>query len=289
MPLKIVFEFSQQGEGWSEVYYNSTNDPSAYLVLDDASHVVVGCPVWFLEQVRLALLTSQGFLTWIRVSLVGKPGSVRAVGIPPQDGVGLYSSAFGKPAKPAEIFAKLLMRGEAGLTQRKSFWIGGIPEDVIQPGQTYQPNAQFDAALGLFRTLLTSGTYGIVGRQSSTTPPVATAITAFSISSNGLSAQITPLVQPPGNPLTWYVILRSVKYPKTWGGIHRASVTVGVPSTMTLGPFRTPKVSLPAWDFTSGGTVQALAPPFTGFDRIRADRIALRKVGRPFALPRGRR
>jgi hypothetical protein len=291
MPLKIVIAFKESDEGWSEVYYTAGTDPSAYISANNAGIISPTCDAALLIVARAQLLNLVSGITHIRVSAVGAPRQTAALFVNPPLGSGAFPVIGGGQGstEPAEIFSKLLIRMNAGTVRTKTLWLGGIPEQIIGPAQFFTPTNRWNTVFTVFRNLILQTPYVVLGRQLAVTIPAAVPITAFTTSANGQSATVTPTVAPAGPPAQWYVIVRGIKNPRGWNGVHRAQVNPADGTMMILGPTRKPVVTLPAWAAGSGGTVQALAYPTNNITGVHQEYITHRKVGRPFDEPRGRR
>ncbi len=297
MPMKVILDFDADEDGWSETYWNNGTDPTAYLVvspglLANSPWSIQPCPANALMHRRRQILAPSSRISHIRVNLVNQPRNVRVFSPASVDGIGLYPRAARAqaPAPGAEIWTKLLMHAEAGVARERNFWLGGIPEQIISPDQEYAPTAQWNTALGNFISELRDGAYGVVSRNTALLPVPATAITSFVVAASGKSATVQPLVAPVPAVPSWYVTIRGMNAPGGWNGVHRASIDPTDPTKMIVGPGRTTHKSLPAWVAgPSGGSIQVLTYPFTGFDRIFPTRLAVRKVGRFFGATVGRR
>lgn len=290
MALKCVFTFVEGRGGWSETYYATGTDPSSYLVINNVGVIDPTCPAFVMMLARTRILNTACYVQHCRVSVVGIPfttlgaffdGTIRNGAFP---SVGQAANA-----EPTEVFSKLLIRLLSGNTRRKSLWLGGIPEEIIAPGTGFNPTGVWNRNFRPYRDLLLSGIYQLVGRQTAATGPVAVPITAWAPTATGQGAVVSPIVAPAGPPPFWYVIVRSLKYPHGWNGVHRAAPNPANNTSMIIGPARRPGVTLPAWDVGGGGTVQALVPPTNPVTNVIQDYITHRKVGRPFDDSVGRR
>jgi hypothetical protein len=294
VPLKIVYSLTDGEDGWSEVFYTNQTDPAQYVILNPNGSFNNAAPALVHILYRAACLAPAFQLTHVRASLVGSPQVTLSAGITAGIGGGTYFEP-GKPGNPptpgADPVLKLLVRMQCGNTRRRTLWLGGLPNTIISPTKTYAPTATWNRALGSFMSavVLAAGTpYGIVSRPLATTPPAAAPILTFTTTTDGLAGILTPLTQPAGNPNAWYVIIRGVKYPHGWNGVHKASVYTPNAAEMQVGPGRRAYVTAPAWTASAGGTVQIWAPAFTAFSNFTPERITSRKIGRPFGAPRGR-
>lgn len=294
MPLKIVWEFSQGKIGWSETYYAQFTDPGQYITLD-ASGNLQACPANSFFLLRQALLNTSCTIDRVRASVVNTPRQVLVADLPEATSIGQFGAGTAPGRKleiAAENYSKLLLRFNSGFSRVRSLWLGGLPDIIIKPPNQYAPNSAWNTALLNLSRILINGSYGVVSRPTPTTNPAAVPITSFTTAPNANGASILPIVQP-GAPLpaSWYVVIRGVKYPKGWNGVHRATIQGTAPNQqLVIGPTRKPYVTLPAWDAFAQGSVQLMPQTaiFSTWTSYTTDRIEQRKVGRPFGQPAGR-
>jgi hypothetical protein len=301
MTLKVVLDFDVSGVtaaggvgGWSEVAWSSAGSLDGYVQLDAVNIPVVGTPLRNLIDVRLPLLSPTYAMTHIRVTDMNPANGERSIDLPQSvgtgqfGGVGVVGGVVLNLVPAAEIFAKLLLRMESGPTRRRNWWLGGIPESIVKPPTIYNPNPQWNQKLAAFSNLILTGGYGINGRPLRT---AATPILTFVPDSfDATTAGLTPV--PAGFPLTGaagYVVLRGIKKPRGWNGIHPAYVDPSAPTVLRVGPTRRSMVTEPAFAPSARATVQYLVPVFVATDRVRPVRIDRRKIGRPFGESPGRR
>jgi hypothetical protein len=294
MALKIVWDFQIGDIGWSETYYTNGIDPTTYITLSNNGQLQA-CPALTFFTLRKELLVTSASILRVRASIPGSPRFCMIAEMPANANQGQWASTYA-PLSPIRVadrtYTKLLVRWSSGFTRVRSQWIGGIPSIVVATPNTYNPSALWNTALGNWASALITGGYGLIGRPTPTTNPPAVPITAFTTSPTANAVTMLPIVQPgPPNPPSWYVVIRGVKYPKGWNGVHRAQIqTVGGVPTLILGPTRKAYLSAPPWDPFAQGTVQLVptTPLFFAFNSFTADRIEQRKVGRPFGQPLGR-
>jgi hypothetical protein len=285
--IKINVTYAENGPGWSETYYSSLGNPTDYIQFSSPGILDPICPAGVFLASRLKCLSQQTYLQHIRASLVGSPQVTMSVYIPSPSGRGKYIANAAPFGESAEVFAKLLLRMQCGQTKRRSLWLGGIPEEIVSSPSTYAPTANWNTQLSQFLSLLTTSTYGIVGRLTAAGPPVAQVLQSFTISALSIGATIAPApTNAPGGAYC-YCVLRGIRYPRGWNGVHRGYVNL-LQTSIQIGPFREVKVSLPPWDAFAGGTIQLLTFPLTPFTSGFAEYITHRKVGRPFGESRGR-
>jgi len=290
MPLRVVYDFLEAGEGWSEVYWTNDTAPSDYIAIDTDGTVSSTTKAGIFIAVRTAILNTFTQILRVRVSQVGMPRVVIPAPVQPAQGTGtfIYGSS-GKPPGGAQTYAKLLMFMSSGATRRRSMWLGGIPEIIIEDPQTYKPTSRWNSALLNYQMELRKN-YGIVGRPAPTGGTPAVPILTFVVDPQvAVTATATPSVAAPvGTPTSWLVILRGIKAPRGWNGVHRAQAGT-TSGTIVIGPTRKSQVSEPAYAPNTGATIQAFAPTFAQFDSVVPVRVSKRKTGRPFGLPAGRR
>jgi hypothetical protein len=287
MPLKINVTFAEAGPGWSETYYSSLGNPSDYIKYVGSGDLDPTCPAGRFRTIRKGCLTATAAVQHIRASLVGSPQITLSHYSSAIAGAGTYTPETGRNPHSAEVFAKLLIRMQCGQTKRRSLWLGGLPEEVVTGPQTYTPNNTWNSALGTFTDHLATTTYGIVGRLPALGPPVAQAISSFVTMPSSLGVTIQPVPTNAPNGAYGYVVIRGLKYPRGWNGVHRAYFNL-LGTSFQIGPTRETQHTVPVWDIGSGGTVQLLTYNLTPFTSGFPEYITHRKVGRPFGESRGR-
>jgi hypothetical protein len=301
MPLRIVVDFNVGGVGgnggpggWSEVWWNSAGSLDGYVQLDASGAPVPGTPLANLLAVRLPMLSAVYAANHIRVTDTNPANGERSIDLPQNLGTGTYGNVtiLGQTVTvaggSAEIFAKLLLRMDSGPTRRRNIWIGGIPEEIVKAPTTYNPTPKWNGKLAAFSSLMTTGGYGIQGRPLRSAAVPITAFTTDNVT--GRFAQVTPI--PPLADLTgaaFYVVIRGIKQPAGWNGVHRAFFDGGGHTYIYIGPTRRTMRTVPVFAVGSGGTVQTMIPVFANTDRVRPIRIDKRGIGRPFGESRGRR
>lgn len=290
MALRIVWSYEEAGEGWSELYGTDQSDPSAYITLTPSGNLDPACPAFKFLLARVGCLNGASYVTHVRASLVGSPGIVLGVNIRSSDGHGTYVTNARRPtASSTEVFAKLELRILCGTTRRRTLWLGGIPESIISPPQFYSPTADWLEVLSAFRDELVIGTtsYGIIGRPRKTTVPAAVTISAFAVDASGYTATLTvPSTASFLASNSGLCIVRTVRRPRGWNGIHGVSVLDA--THLEIGPLRLPGHTVPPFVLGDSGSVQVYAPSYLKYTAINTGRITKRKVGAPFGRPVGR-
>jgi hypothetical protein len=291
MTVKIVAIFESPLGGWSEVYYNSAVNPDAWMT-PGTNPLVSSDPFGVWTRARLGLLSSQCFLSYVRVSLTPGFRLDRTYEFFPAQGRGSYKrlSVGGgiivASRSSVETYTSLLLKCEAGFNASKRLYLGGIPEDVVVPPQIYSPTPEFTSAYVNFQAVIQNGSYQIASR-----PPAVAAqpIASFVVSASGRSATITPGIGVFAGNGYLPVVIRGVKYPRGWNGVHQAFKPSASVAQFVIGPTRKPQVSLPPWDINAGGSFQIFYPLLQTIDRVTTERLVERKRGRFFGEPVGRR
>ena len=289
MALKIVLEFVQQTDGWTEVYVQGGSAPATYLVVAANGEIAPNCPAFLLLASRLNLLHPINKVVRLRVSVIGTPRTTKVISVSTAQGTGLWPGTVRRvPGSPAEVHTKVLLRATVGTLRVANIWLGGVPEQLVSAPQTFMSSGAWTTNFSILKNVIFGGNYGINGRNSAITVPVAQPITAFTPGGNAnTTATLSPV--PTGAPVAgyYYVTIRGIHYPRKWNGLHKATAGVA-PGTIVIGPTRKSQVAVPTWDVGSGGTVQLYTPVFSPFDGLSVDYLSNRRVGRPFGLLRGR-
>jgi len=173
---------------------------------------------------------------------------------------------------PDTAWNALLMRLVAAGNNHRSLMLRGWPDDCFKNGR-FTPIPSCATALTRFRNTLSAGGYSIVGQDP--TKPIKPFV---SISGSGLVIFGTPHGYPAGIPVYLYraktVANRTI----------RGTFTTGDSPTAT-------SLQLTGWVEPGGAVSGALREKLVQDSFITntlVERAALRKVGRPFGLFRGR-
>lgn len=287
MAIKVTLFFKERGQGWSENYYSNAGS-----VQD-----VIGTPTGQLGfatiagrliALRVALLNSQASIIYVRASTLVNPRVSLGSYTDELSSTGTFQEiAAPTLAPPAEIDTCLVVRLVAVDFKQGRLFLGGLPETIITPPQTYSPTAAWNAAFANFAAELENNQWLLVGR-----PPITGAIplSSFDTAASAYAAVAGTGVTVLGANLQGEVILRGIKGPRGWNGIHLGRQAAANSLTTDIGPTRRAMVTLPPWTFlTGGGTIQAWAPTDHTINRVVPEYIGDHKRGRFFGQARGRR
>lgn len=282
MPLKVTWFFEGAGEGWTEVYYTSQANIADYLGATDQVSGTGTEAAKFANR-RSEILGTAYTVRRVRVNDLATPGAFRVGEVLNPDDYKRFSAE----ASSAEVFASLLINMEAGPTHRRRLYLGGIPEAVVQQPGNYVPPPTFVNAFKRFADYMTGGIYTTRSRPR-IDPASTLQITAFDVQPDARTSFMSPRTIPLGDPASWYVLIRGLRNPRGWNGVHRA-IKGPTADTMLIGPTRKTLPSTPVFIPDPAATVAVFAVTYNVIDRVTPIRVISRRRGRPFGLPRGRR
>jgi hypothetical protein len=276
--------FELEGNGWSEVHYtNDTAIPSYAPQDNDWVDGISNAAVMFT--VRRKCLVEAARLKHMRITDLAHPGQFIAHDYADIASAGLYT--FAPPAGEAETFESLLLTLQSGNEFRRKVYLGGIPDIIVGGSQLYEPTSIWQRQLNIYLSHVGKAPYCVRSRPRPD-PLNAVRISQLDVQADGKHAIVSPKVRPDTNPQEWYVLLRGVKNPSGWNGVHKATFQIGG-TGMVIGPTRRALPSVPIFDFAPSANVVLMTPSFNVITAIDVNRIVERKRGRPFGKSRGRR
>lgn len=299
MPLKIVVEFQDAAQGGTETYYSSQSDPVAFTNAILNVGGAGGVPYQWL-QARRSFLHNAVRIIGVRAGLDTGARYALTANLTPAQGQGLWSIGQGVSyGGVLEDWTSLLcnLYSTTAGVQKKAIYFYGVPNTQISPPQTFAPSAVYLQTLQAFFSLLTNSIWQTKSRPPGAVSPISP-IGNFTVSASGRNAAIIPV-----NPIftvgaNGLVIVRGLKYPRGWNGIHQGLIVAGIagaPTFCVIGPTRYPQVSIPAWDQNAKGTVQQATAlgvsdfQYSTITLCEAVRMVERKRGRPLGVFHGRR
>lgn len=296
MGLKVTLFFQLNGQGWSEIYWVDESDPVA--LANDNN--LPGAAADSIIVQRLKLLAPAANCTHLRVSVDGKPGQEwgATYQLPTGQGqatrsflgiVGVGGESVLPPSVRVEVESAAVTPGVPILKRRN--YLGGVPADLMTTaGQLNRQNPSWFKILSDFFTLGKHRPFCVRNRGSVTK---GKNLTQFQPSADGLAAQVAPNVLLNVVDTIGQVIISRVTQPHGWNGVHRAK-TIADPLNpgqflLTIGPRRTPGVTVPVWNVIDGGVITAYTTTYTQVNTVVAEQLVKKSTGRPFGVPVGRR
>jgi hypothetical protein len=290
MPCQVTWDFEEAGQGWAETYQISSDDPGSYIQLGPTGALLATCPAGLFLAARRNLLNNASSILHVRASKIRSAGVTLSAGIDALAGAGRYGTfAPAGEGGSTETFAKLLIRIQCTTVRRRTLWLGGIPEGIITAPQTYTPTDFWNTTLATFKGTLVGGgtTYGIAGRPARSSNPQAKQILTLVTDAGGYYATLGVLSTADYDAVNGgYAIIRGVRYPRGWNGIHLYQVIDA--THLQIGPLRLPGHTVPTFRVGDRGTVQPNILAFSQYSNLIAERVTRRKIGLPFGVTRGR-
>lgn len=286
-PIKVTLYMKAGIYGASESYiYAATSFNSvAGTVPPGTLSWAGGTPLDELVGVRSQLSTDDVTIEKVRLQDLGTPG--KATSRYPVRPVVCKAA----PAGDNETdWTSLLITQETANGRRAPKYIFGVPYFLRGPDNQYTllRAGEFQAKLDRFTKVLTNGNWQIQHRPALGAGDM-TPITSFEVAPDGLSAVLGPLIAPTPIPASgkWLVVVRGLRGPKGWNGVHEA--TAGTGNTTIIGPGVRVRPSAPAFASMAGQTVALFGANFDTINFAGPVRIVERDRGRPFDSPVGRR
>jgi hypothetical protein len=286
--------------GWTETWYQTFDSG---LPIDYAITQALSTP-WIAR--RLAFMTNQYRLVWVRVSDVANPRNTKLAAINNQFGKIMGPSAQVTCCVLVDI-VKLQTDTDLKVHHRRSLF-RGLPESMID-GNILIPDGTGYSQMVAFLNYLTK--FGSTG--SNKTPPVGGYQTPYwqiqyepsavlQVAIAGLVVQNGTVPAPAGTPGFNLSVTGTAAIPMQAAGTKVLLKKVGQPRgcnrTWTLitsatgaGPYLLGKSRIPitgTWDGVPG-YMQFQAPAYGGADQFTLIGLTSRHTGRPFRLPRGKR
>jgi hypothetical protein len=292
--LKITLFFLQNGQGWSETYWNNESDPVA--LVNDNSGAGVATDSILVN--RAKLLSPFASIVHLRASVDGNSREEYGVnyGLPGFPGQASRAFLAIVPAGPESILPpSIRVQVESGvigpgvILKRKNY-LGGVPADLMNSHGTFERSGTWNTVLQAF---FLTGKHRPFAMRSRPRAADAVNIISFQIAADGLSAILGPDVALGVMTPVFQVNLRGIRSPHGWNGIHRATHVPNplVPGAnlIQIGPRRSVGVTVPPWAVGDGGTVGLTTPSFATLTNVAAEALVKKSTGRPFGVPRGRR
>jgi hypothetical protein len=279
--LKAVWFFSGPEGGWTETNYWNGNDPVSF-VLPTTLGFPANAPALNYLLTRITLLHANYYLAGLRASVLGDKRNSFETDIPAGIGRGLW-----KYGGAAEVWTSLLVKFSHTGPPTRSYrmYLGGIPEQIVSPAELFNPTDQWNKPFGAWSSAIKDGGMQLALRPTNAQAAIAP-MTAFNVSGDGLTVTISPV--PAGFPAPGPapVIVRGLKIPHGWNGVHTGNVVGG---NLIIGPVKRPGVSVPAWTAANAGTIQWFNQQSLGIDLVLGMRLVKHPRGRFFEQLRGRR
>lgn len=286
--LKMTMFFESFGQGWTETYYYNASDPYIAIAgLRDPTDANGILNTWWND--RVTILDSQAALTNIRIAVDGNTRSSIEFIINSNFGTGKYD-LVGESNLWSVLLARLYSGGPT--VYNKAIYLGGIPVDQYKAPETFSPTAGYLGTLNKFLGDMINNGFQIKSRPRSGAGGTMT-LTAFTPDAAALNVTVVPNVLGDAANLNGFVILRGVKTPRGWNGVHKA-YTVPDPANpghflMKIGPARKPGITVPAWNALTAGTVQPFNAVYSIVNLFSKERMVEHKRGRFFGQLRGHR
>lgn len=267
---KITFIFGADKQGWSELWYVDANDIQT-----------AGLRGLEVASSRKGLLGTGSVLEAIRVSDEAiRNDSLIQLTPPVAAGPGVGNAIRDTPGNA------WLCRIQAGALYRRQLWLRGIPDSWIVWDQTlrkYEIPAILQARFDAFRDALVAKTFRIRATEKSPTVNPLKPITAIAADPSGVWKMTSPVH---GLANQDYVRISGTKGSnvKQFRGIWQI---FGVTADTFFIPLVVVPTS-PVW-YIGGGMVQRRTTSYKVIDGGTLLRPALRRTGRAFFVPAGRR
>lgn len=295
--LKVILFFNLNGDGWSETYYVQGGDPVTWLYGTPAPTkpglTQLGPDATVILAGRAAMLSNNAGVQHIRVSLDGVPHQAAgaSLGLPGYQGT--YPPPTGLEPTNLTPQTRVLCRAYSvagAVRYTANHYFGGLPGVVQDAKGNFLPDAQWMKALKTFTGALIASNAFLKSRPQAS---AASAITGFAVNADAQTANVAPNVLGNVDGTIGSAIIRTLKAPHGWNGVHRAVVKPDPLNPgghiMVIGPTRKPQVTVPPYGPESFGTVAALIPVYTTLLTLQPQGLVKKSTGRPFGVPVGRR
>lgn len=313
---QIVFKatwFFQAGRGygWTENFYGQAVDlPSAQALVTTpfiAARVGMLTSPYLLTAIRFTNVTppAAGQAQPLRQSLVTSipaaqgigtmPGPTNATAPPPTNiggqwvGGGDWGPGGGQ-AEPGEPFQALLIRMEAGVQNRRSLLIRGIPDSITDASADYTPTAAWNTAFNTWKAfyIRQNTAWGVrtVGGGALTLPNAVNVIQNGAVVQVVFPAALDPVW--PNNQLVKISNVLGASYLKGYWRTQGAGVASGIAPANVMTYQMRIKKRLITGTPAIVPRVLTVNPGFASFSAFIPERGVKKSTGRPSGVSRGR-
>lgn len=288
---RITWGFSGGAYGWTENFYTGAPNLQAAFALVTQTKI----------NQRLAILARGFQLNFIKATDVSiyAPGTSpvlrQTLYWPQTNGIGKgdYGDLGGGTflnSESGEYFQSLLLRMEAGQTNRRSFLLRGIPDEITDNAGNYTPTPAWITAFNAWRADFSKGNSQWGLRALTAGPQIGIAAVVIANGGNSVTLQISQGLDPmwlPGQ----IVRISSVQGAAFLTGYWKVFTSLGLLAGVTppaVGYYLRQKKRPVLGTVTNLPRVQAINPAFLQFTAIYPERGAKKSTGRPIGLSRGR-